>query len=176
MLKKIEKIKRDVHQPLKWNDYNSTNVRNNTNAFSHAIGSTVASASQYYRLGMLSDKKALKEEYKSIEEVKDLFLADMSALDLKVERILGTETKFSLVESIQNTELENNQHIVVLFVSVFEGKESGRIKDFHFIRYDEENGWSEKMFRENVHIFQDILAEWPSVCKRKMVAVYKVTR
>ena len=62
MLNEILEIRRNVHQPLKWEDYNSTNIRNNTNCFSHAIGSTNVSDPRYYRLGMLSGKKELKEE------------------------------------------------------------------------------------------------------------------
>lgn len=171
----IEKIKLDAHQPLKWHEYNSTNVRDNTNCFSHAIGITVPLL-KYYRLGVLSGKKNVKEEYKSIEEVRDLFLADMSVLDLKIEEILYADTsKFSLLKSIQNIELHSNQHIVVLFVSVLEGKESGRIKDFHFIRYDKEKGWSEKWRGRNVYFFEDISIEWPSGWNNIMVGVFKVT-
>ena len=33
MEKTVERIKQNVHQPLKWENYNNTIVRNNTNCF-----------------------------------------------------------------------------------------------------------------------------------------------
>lgn len=172
----IEKIKRDVHQPLKWSEYDSTNVRDNTNCFSHAVGSVVPLIN-YYRLGMLSEKKGIKEEYLSIEETKDLFLSDMSILDLKVEEIpYANASKFSLLKSISNIELQSNQHIVVLFVKIYENKGKESIRDFHFIRYDKEKGWSEKWRRRNVYFFQDITIGWPSGWNDRMVGVFKITR
>ena len=172
----IEKIKRDLHQPLNWDDYNSTYIRDNTNCFSHAIGITVPLL-KYYRLGVLSGKKDVKEEYKSIEEVQDLFLSDMSALNLKVEEISYADTsKFSLLKSIPNIELQSNQHIVVLFVKIYENKGKESIRDFHFIRYDKEKGWSEKWRRRNVYFFQDITIGWPSGWNDRMVGVFKITR
>ena len=57
MEKALEKIIESVHRPMAWDQYNSTNVRNNTNCFSHAIGSTATSDRRVYRLGVISGKK-----------------------------------------------------------------------------------------------------------------------
>ena len=179
MLNEILEIRRNVHQPLKWEDYNSTNVRDNTNAFAHAIGSTNVSDPRYYRLGMISGKKRSKQDYFSLEEVKDLFLSDAHVLDLDVEEIIpagGNLSKYSLLNHISKIELQNNQHIVVLFVKIYEDGGREKIFDFHFLRYDKEKGWSEKRFRNNVYFFEDISREWPSRWNDRTVGAFKITR
>lgn len=179
MLNEILEIRRNVHQPLKWEDYNSTNVRDNTNAFAHAIGSTNVSDPRYYRLGMVSGKKKLKQEYFSLEEVKDLFLSDAHVLELDVEEIIlagGDLSKYSLLDHISKIELQNNQHIVVLFVKIYVDGKRERILDFHFLRYDEGKGWSEKILRRNVYFFEDISREWPSCWYDRTVGAFKITR
>ena len=179
MLNEILEIRRNVHQPLKWEDYSSTNIRDNTNAFAHAIGSTNVSDPRYYRLGMVSGKKKLKQEYFSSEEVKDLFLSDAHVLDLDVEEIIpagGDLSKYSLLNHISKIELQNNQHIVVLFVRIYEDGGREKIFDFHFLRYDKEKGWSEKRFRNNVYFFEDISREWPSCWNDRTVGAFKITR
>ena len=80
----IEKIIQSVHQELDWDVYNHTNVKDNTNCFAHAIGSTVTSANKYYRVGILSGKKPDDQAYISTTEVRDLFLADTQVLGLEV--------------------------------------------------------------------------------------------
>lgn len=72
--------------------------------------------------------------------------------------------------------LQNNQHIVVLFVKIYENGGKERIRDFHFIRYDKEKGWSEKRFRNNVYLFEDIGREWPSCWNDRTVGAFKITR
>ena len=66
MLNEILEIRWNVHQPLKWENYKSTNIRDNTNCFAHAIGSTNISDPRYYRLCMVSGKKGLIEDYFSL--------------------------------------------------------------------------------------------------------------
>ena len=72
----IVKIKKAVHKPINFKDFESTCTRENTNCFALAIGSTVTSDKTLYRPGRISGKKPLNQDFFSIEEVKDLFLAD----------------------------------------------------------------------------------------------------
>lgn len=169
----LENIKKAVHQPLNWGDYNSTAVIEDTNCFSHAIGSTVTSNRPAYRLGMLSGKKELKDEYNSKEEVKNLFLADLSTLELKVEEIPFVHL-ISFLDDLSNIDLADNEHIVALFVKIYGRDEI--IRDFHFLRYDKEKGWSDKRWGWRVHFFENILMEWPSDWNDRLVGVFKVTR
>lgn len=169
----IERIKSAVHQPLNWEDYNSTSVIEDTNCFSHAIGSTVTSNRPAYRLGMLSGKKELKEEYISREEVKNLFLADLSVIGLEVEEI-PFESLTSFLGYLSNTVLADNEHIVALFVTIYGRDEY--IRDFHFLRYDKENGWSEKRWGWRVNFIKNILIEWPTRWNDRLVGVFKITR
>ena len=170
---KIEKIKSAVHQPLNWEDYNSTAVIEDTNCFSHAIGCTITSNRSAYRLGMLSGKKKLKDGYFSKEEVKTLFQDDLSVIGLGVEEI-PFESLMSFLEYLSNADLEDNEHIVALFVKIY-GREE-YIRDFHFLRYDKEKGWSDKRWNMRVHLSDNISMEWPSGWNDRLVGVFKITR
>lgn len=169
----LEKIKKAVHQPLNWEDYNSTAVMENTNCFSHAIGSTVTADRSAYRLGMLSGKKEVKEGYISKEEVKTLFQADLSVLELETEEIPFVHLT-SFLGYLSNIDLADNEHIVALFVTIYGRDEI--IRDFHFLRYDKEKGWSDKRWGWRVHFFENIAMEWPSDWNDRLVGVFKVTR
>lgn len=167
-------IIKDVHSPLKWEDYERTSVVQNTNCFSHAIGSTVITDKKLYRLGVISGKKGIDEHYYSKEEVKQLFLSDLEIIKLDVEEIpIIVNDKTEIVNHITKIELKNNEHIVVLFVKIY-GKE--QIRDFHFIRYDKVKGWSEKRFRNKVTIFEDIIMSWPDDWNDRMIGIWKISR
>lgn len=172
----IQKIKHEVHQPLDWYKYGSTNTIEKTNCFSHAFGITDTSLFQYCRLGIISDKKEMTEEYKSTEEVRELFLLDAMSVGLIVEEIEHKSLfdKFSLLNTISKVRLQNNQYIVALFVKDYR-KDDGHIDDFHFIRYDTEKGWSEKIKGQRVHFFEDIIEEWLTDWYYELVGVFKVT-
>ena len=168
----VEKIKKAVHQPLNWEDYNSTFVKENTNCFSHAIGSTVTADHTAYRLGMLSGTKKLKDGYISKEEVKSIFKADLAVLELQSEEI-PFENLTLFLSDMQNIELKDNEHIVALFVKVY-GKEI--IRDFHFLRYDKDKGWSDKRWGWKLHFVENISREWPSDWNDKLVGIFKITK
>lgn len=169
----LEKIKNAVHQPLNWEDYNSTSVVEDTNCFAHAIGSTVTSDISAYRLGMLSGKKKLKDGYISKEEVKKLFQADLSVIGLRLEEI-PFENLTSFLKYMSKIDLTDNQHIVALFVKIY-GKEE-IIMDFHFLRFDKEKGWSDKRWGRRVHFIENISMEWPSGWNDKLIGVFKITK
>lgn len=167
----LEKIIRAVHNPLNWEDYNSTKVLNHTNCFSHAIGSTITDVRNAYRLGMISgmDNEVI---YSSKESVKQFFLDDALKLELEIEEIqTGTYLPFFL-KKVEQLELCENEHIVALFVTIYANE---KIADFHFLRYDEK-GWSEKRWGSPVIFFEDIQKEWPSNLNNRLIGVFKVRR
>jgi len=168
----LEKIKSAVHQPLNWDDYNSTNVQVNTNCFSHAIGSTVIDEPSVYRIGMMSRRKRLKQQYYSQEEVKELFLADMQEIGLELKEIPVGNVPFFL-QNVNKLNFTDKEHLIALFVEVYGNQ---RIADFHFLRYDQNKGWSEKRCRNPVVYFENIQRQWPSSWTNKLVGVWKVRR
>lgn len=168
----FKKIKHAVHQPLNWDDYNSTSVIEDTNCLSHALGTTVTSSLEAYRLGILSQKKPLDEQYISIEEVKSLFLSDTMSVELEVEEIqFHNLPKF--LDFMSNINLSNNEHIVALFIKIY-GDEI--IRDFHFFRFDKEIGWSEKRRPLRVNFLNDISKQWPCSWNDRLVGVFKIKR
>lgn len=168
----LERLKKAVHQPLNWEDYNSTSVIEDTNCFSHAIGSTATAIRKAYRIGMLSEKKKENEKYISIQEVKKLFRADLSVIGLETEEI-SFENLTSFLEYLPEINLADNEYIVALFVKVY-GNDN--IIDFHFLRFDKEKGWSEKRWNRKVHLIDNITIEWPSNWNDRLVGIFKITR
>ena len=166
----IEEIKKAVHQPIDFKDFESTYIRENTNCFALAIGSTVTSDKTLYRPGRISGKKPLNQDFFSIEEVKDLFLADLEALDLEYES-LALYGKNQILAYTSGLRLKENEHIVVMFVQEMA---NNTIMDYHFLRYDN-RGWSE--IRRQFHQFvRDDNISWPSNWYDKLVGVFKITR
>ena len=165
----VEKIKKAVHQPINFRDFESTCTRENTNCFALAIGSSVTADRTFYRPGRISGKKPLKQDFFSVEEVKNLFLADLEALDLKYES-LALHGKSQILAYTSGLKLQENEHIVVMFVQEMANK---TIMDFHFLRYDN-RGWSEK---KGLHYFSTgENVSWPSNWYDKLVGCYKITR
>ena len=58
----------EVHSKPSFEKYESTRVRNNTNCYSHALGMTFPNI-ELYRIGAISNKKPVDQEYFSIEEI-----------------------------------------------------------------------------------------------------------
>jgi len=147
-----EKIIECVHCPLDYSKYESTIIRNNTNCYAHAIGSTYPEL-KMYRIGAISQLKSIEKAYVSEDELKALFLEDMQTLNLEAEEI-KTFSKQDCLSKIENANLKENEHLILLF-GVYYG--SGKFADFHFWRYDEK-GFSEKrktqmpIFIENPNI------------------------
>lgn len=165
----IEKIKKAVHQPIDFNDFESTCTRENTNCFALAIGSTVTANRNLYRPGRISCKKIDKQQFISATEIKDLFLADLETLDLKYES-LKLFDKEQILDYTSALKLKENEHIVVMFVREMA---NNKITDFHFLRFDY-RGWSEK--RGFAYFFTGENVSWPSNWYDKLVGCYKITR
>ena len=166
MMEKLDKIIEAVHRPLNFSDYNETSIREDTNCFSHAIGSTITCCRSLYRLGRISGKKKLDEKYVSSEELKNLFLFDTAVLGLKAKEI-----SYDYVKKNDKIELKDNQHVVVLFACYHRNE----IYDFHFIRFDQANGWTEKRWKHSISSL-NMKYSWPESTWTKYVAAFIITR
>lgn len=159
--RRIAKIKEVVHQKKPdMSEYNSNLIRENTSCYSYAIGSTVPYLN-LHRIGSISGKKPIEQEYFSIQEIKQLLFEDLKILDLEID------------ESSEKEEIDNdNQYKIALFVKIYADK---KINDYHFLRMD--NGeWTEKyrgMFPIKVgRDLKKIYNYWPW----KLAGVFKITK
>jgi len=157
--RRINKVKKLVHQKPDSNLYNNSSIRNNTNCYSYAIGST-ASYLQLYRIGAICEKKPIDQQYFTIEEIKELLYEDLKVLKLQIE------------ESSEKEQINDNQYKIALFVKIYA---DNRIHDFHFLRY--ENGeWSEK-YKTYFPVvlgnsLKGLYSNWPW----NFVGVFKITK
>lgn len=120
-------LKEAVHSSFDYSKYNSTNVINSTNCYSHALGSTLT-CTELYRIGAICGKKDIEQDYFSIDEILELLYSDFKTLDLSIQKSFLGDT------------LNENQYQIVLFVKIYADH---KIHDFHFYRNDS-LGWSEK--------------------------------
>lgn len=158
----ITEIRKSVHfdKPFMFDKrYNETSVIEDTNCFAHAIGSRVTNNRSYYRLGSISQRKPLDQDYYSEEEIKNLFLADTEMLWLETEELPIRKNKEAIIKDVENVKLDYNQYIVVLFAQKYA---DGKIRDFHFIRFDKNIGWTEKRFRQRLNYMFNINLNWPT--------------
>ena len=126
---RIKIIKQQVHEtPPDDSVYSSTSTRDNTNCYSYALGATHPYLS-LYRIGTISGRKSIEENYVSTAEIIDLLLSDLDCLNLEYTAI--TEIPEQLPE---------RTYIIKLYVKIYA---NGMIGDYHFIRFDK-GTWSEK--------------------------------
>ena len=128
-MKRREIVKEQVHKaPGEKKIYNSTKICDSTNCYSYAIGATHPYLA-LYRIGAISGKKSIEENYISIAEIIELVLLDLDFLELNYEAL----TQMPDI-------MPDDSYVIQLYVKIYG---NGMIGDFHFIRY--ENGlWSEK--------------------------------
>ena len=88
---------------------------------------------------------------------------------------LNGNDKEKILKQISNMSLQNNQHIVELFIKTYGSGKEEKIRDFHFLRFDEE-GWSEKRFIQNVIFLNNINFQWPSGWNDRIVGTFLITR
>lgn len=165
----VNKVIEAVHKSLNYNAYNSTIAQQNTNCYSHAIGSTVHCNKEVYRIGTISGKN-VDEYYFTQEELKALFLSDLARLKLDVEELNITKTQ--LIGDEINY-LDNNQHIVVLFAQ--QRKKDDIIREFHFLRYDNENGWTEKRWGYKPFAV-NVSTSWPDYWPNVQIGIFRISR
>ena len=156
---RIKKIEALVHQKPDISRYNSTIVRNNTNCYSYAIGSSYPYL-ELYRVGAICGKKPIDQEFFSVGEIINLLCEDLKVLNLKIEQSSKSEI------------ISSNQYKIAVFVKIYA---DNKIHDYHFLRFDE-NGWSEK-FRGQLprnlgNDFQGFYNYWPW----NFVGIFKVTK
>ena len=155
---KISRIREQVHQDLDFSAYDSTECRNTTNCFSHAIGAT-ASFDQIYRIGAISGIKPINEKYFSTEEVKKLLSKDMETLGLGFE-------------PYKHDSLKENEYVIVLLIQRYS---DGRIHDYHFLRY-ERGVWTEKWRYSRPMVIDDISRTKYRSFPWEWSGEYKITR
>lgn len=153
----IATLTQQVHSNPLFERYKETNVRDNTNCYSHALGATYPKL-QLYRIGAISQKKSTDEKYFSIEEIKQLLFSDFETLNLKIEK------------SSKEEELIDNQYKIALFVKAY----NGQIADYHFWRF--ENGlWTEKWKGRGMNIIENFERDKLTYYPWTFEGIYKVT-
>lgn len=157
--RRIDEITKLVHQKPDTNLYNSSHVRDNTNCYSYAIGST-APYLQLYRIGAMCEKKPTYQEFSSAKEIKQLLYEDFKVLKLAIE------------ESSEEEKVKDNQYKIALFVKIYA---DNKIHDYHFVRY-EKGEWSEKyrtQFPRSLgNTLDGLYSKWPW----NLVGIFKITK
>ena len=155
---RLEKIKKSVHIEMDTTQYNSTNVIENTNCYSHAIGSILPYI-ELYRVGAISGKKPIDEPYFSIGELIGLLYQDLETLELKVEK------------SFEEEKINDNQYKIALFVKIYADEKI----HYHFLRF-EKNEWTEKFkgqYLRNIgNSLKGLYDYWPW----RLVSIFKITK
>lgn len=156
----LDRIRETTHQKLDKTRYVTTLVRNTTNCYSYAMGSTV-SCLNLYRVGAISGIKPLEEPYSSAGEIIKLLYEDFKEIDLVIER--SSEEEVVICE---------NQYKIALFVKIYA---DNKIHDFHFARF-EEGRWSEKFWRQLPRDIGTSLENKYNYWPWRLVGIFKVTR
>ena len=137
----INQIRQDIRnkKPINIKNYNdNTVIRNYTNCMAYALG-TYCSYSQLYRPGIISQEKYRKDQFMDEFELRDLFVKDCKYLNLKVTPFGATQE--DLVKYAENFKFRKHEYLIGLFAIKYA---DGKIRGFHFVRYDPDIGWSEK--------------------------------
>ncbi len=168
----LNKIYVQVHEPLNYDEYDSTMVRNNTNCFSHAIGTICTMDPTLFRPGRISGLKSINHEFVSIDELRNCFLSDLKVLDLSVKP-LQFDNKVQFLTSFTGLKVLERQHVVVQLAKIYSDE---RIHDFHFLRYDPNREWTEKVPYMPLFYVDDIDRDWPDEMYYKVIGAYLITR
>ena len=86
MKKEKEILKKQAHSEPSFDRYEETIIRNNTNCYSHALGLTYPDLT-LYRIGAISKKKPIEENYSSVEEIVKLLFLYCKELQLSLIHI-----------------------------------------------------------------------------------------
>lgn len=159
-MSRFTEILSQVHSKPCFEAYEATNVRNNTNCYSHALGIISPYPEFFCRIGAISGKKAINENYFSIEEIKKLLFFDCKTLQLKIKE-----------SSIEEVLLED-EYKIILFVKIWA---NGQIGGCHFWRY-EDGVWTEKWPGRGMNEIQDFEREKLDYFPWSIVGIYKISR
>lgn len=154
----IATLTQQVQSNPSFEKYVETNVRNNTNCYSHALGATYPKL-ELYRVGAISQKKPIEEIYFSVEEIKELLFSDFKTLKLKIE------------ESSIEEQILDNQYKFALFVKSF----NELIADYHFWRF-ESGLWTEKWRGRGMNIIENLERDKLTYYPWSFEGIYKVTK
>jgi len=114
----------------------------------------------YCRIGAISGKKPIHQDYFSIEEITTLLFFDCEKLRLKIEK------------SFLEEELLDRQYKIALFVRIWANQKIGGC---HFWRY--ENGlWTEKWPRRGMNVIQDFQRDKLDYFPWNFVGIYKISK
>ena len=158
-MSRFTEILSQVHSKPCFEAYEETNIRDNTNCYSHALGATLPYL-ECYRVGALCGEKSTDEPYFSTEEIKKLLFFDCDELQLKIE------------ESSLDEELLDNQYKIKLFVKIWA---NGEIADYHFWRF-EDGTWTEKWKARKMSEIQDFEKSEMNYFPWNLVGIYKISR
>lgn len=154
----IATLTQQVHSNPLFERYTETEVRNNTNCYSHALGATYPKI-ELYRIGAISKKKPINKMYFSVEEIKELLFSDFKTLNLKIE------------ESSIEEQILDNQYKFALFVKSF----NELIADYHFWRF-ESGLWTEKWRGRGMNIIENFERDKLTYYPWSFEGIYKVTK
>lgn len=155
----LTRIRLSVHEKFDKKIYkNNSLIRDATNCFAFAIGSTYP-YNEMYRLGTISDSRAENQKISSIEELKKFFFEDMKTLELEI------------VESSEKEILNDNQYKIALFAKIYA---DNKIYDYHFLKLID-NKWVEKHRGFAPRTLDGTLNELYNYWPWNLVGVYKVT-
>ena len=170
----VEKVRLAAHSPLDYSEYSNSLVREMVNCYTHAIGAT--SIHMGIRIGELCEKKSIKQRYWSTNEMDELFKDDMKAIKLSCKSIKKRNLevkKDDVFDFIRKHDFKPEEFLVILF-AVKNGDLS--IRDFHFWRYDKENGFTEKRFWNNLVKIENPKLSWPEGILVDLVGAYLMKR
>ena len=155
----IKEIKPLVHTKIDKTIFeNNSLVKDTTNCFAFAIGSTYP-CKEMYQLGTISGIRAENIKISSIEEVKKFFFEDMKTLELKT------------VESSEEEKISDNQYKIALFVKIYA---DNKIHDYHFLRLID-NKWVEKRKWFAPRTLDGTIVKLYNYWPWNLVGIYKVT-
>lgn len=167
----IERVRQQIHDKLDYSAYDCTTIQEETNCYAHALGATTTLDNRMYIVGRFSHGIGFEPNYIDRDDLRSKLEEDLNTLGLKFERVRA-KGKFEIIDFVENFPLKDNQHIIVLFSKEYRDM---KIRDFHFIRYDNEKKWSEKSPRQRLSYIENIKISWPSFWIYD-VATYVITR
>lgn len=163
----VQIVKENVHKIKSIEDYNSQNISIYTNCYAYALGATIEYP-EVYRLGVFSGKKMdIEEPYSSEGEMKYLLESDLNALDVNFQKVEGNNEE-QIKKEVSNMTLQDNQYIIVLLAFHYA---NGLLRDFHFIKYENKNGWTDKRWR----VLPSKLYSWPIKLYYNVLGAYLIT-
>lgn len=158
---KISALQKQANSTPTFEKYKETNVRDNTNCYSHALGLTLPYPELYCRIGAISGKKPIDQDYFSIEEIKTLLFSDCETLHLGIK-----------TSSLEEKLISSREYKIALFVKIWG---NGKIAGCHFWRY--ENGiWTEKWPGRGMNVIQDFQRDKLDYFPWNFVGIYKISK